>query len=50
MKLKDMMKKKDCFYLNLEIKAKVKKYKTKIDASFKAKIEGIEQSYNSELV
>ena len=37
----------DCFYLNLEIKAKVKKYKTKIDASFKAKIEGIEQSYNS---
>ena len=38
---------KDCFYINLEIKAKVKKYKTKIDASFKAKIEGIEQSYNS---
>ena len=37
----------DCFYLNLEIKAKVKKYKTKIDASFKAKVEGIEQSYNS---
>jgi hypothetical protein len=37
----------DCFYLNLEIKARVKKYKTKIDASFKAKVEGIEQSYNS---
>ena len=37
----------DCFYINLEIKAKVKKYKTKIDPSFKAKIEGIEQSYNS---
>lgn len=37
----------DCFFINLEVKAKVKKYKTKIDASFKAKIEGIKQSYNS---
>lgn len=37
-----------CSYINLEIIAKVKKYKSKIDPKFKAKIEGIKSSYKSD--
>ena len=37
-----------CSYINLEIVAKVKKYKSKTDPKFKAKIEGIKSSYKSE--
>ena len=35
-------------YIKLEIKAKVKKYKSKADAQFVARIEGIKGSYNNE--
>lgn len=37
----------NCFFINLEINARVKKYKTKSDPSFKAIIEGVDQSYKS---
>lgn len=36
-----------CSYINLEIIAKVKKYKSKTDPKFKAKIEGIKSYYKS---
>jgi hypothetical protein len=37
----------DCFFLDVEIKATVKKYKTKIDPKFKLKIDGIKSVYKN---